>query len=291
MVNGNFPDYRGGYLYPPPGPSSIHPDSGKRERTKFSDYQLKQLEKVFDKHQYPQGQQREHLAVTLGLTETKVQVWFKNRRAKARANKKYEELRQQTAASLANNNTKCANFPSNSTSGSFNVKEEHPTEPGGTEDENEGDLKSASAKISATKALPSFPASMPMIPWPPALDSDFKIEPPPENSLMTTSTGTNTLPPTCSHGTTVSMPSPLNPRSKSFPDSDFLSGMTSTLNPLQPPVQTGWMPSYTNMFNMTPTNYHFANHANPYYSASAYDFYNHAAYYAPGSAFRDQKFP
>jgi hypothetical protein len=55
------------------------PPPGKRERTKFSPQQLCYLENQFEKCQYPQGPQREQIARQLSLTDTKVQIWFKNR--------------------------------------------------------------------------------------------------------------------------------------------------------------------------------------------------------------------
>lgn len=54
--------------------ANIIDQNGKRERTKFNDSQLQQLEQTFRRCQYPQGHDREQLANRLGLTETKVQV-------------------------------------------------------------------------------------------------------------------------------------------------------------------------------------------------------------------------
>lgn len=51
-------------------------DNGKRERTKFDEYQLRHLERVFNTCQYPQVADREKLARELRLTETKIQVGF-----------------------------------------------------------------------------------------------------------------------------------------------------------------------------------------------------------------------
>lgn len=49
------------------------------------------MESQFEKCQYPQGPQREQIARQLSLTDTKVQIWFKNRRAKVRQKKKFED--------------------------------------------------------------------------------------------------------------------------------------------------------------------------------------------------------
>uniref|UniRef100_A0A914C5B2 Homeobox domain-containing protein n=1 Tax=Acrobeloides nanus TaxID=290746 RepID=A0A914C5B2_9BILA len=75
-------------------PSRVLPSSSsmKRERTKFHPNQLQILERFFERKMYPDGYERERLAQTLALTETKIQIWFKNRRAKQRAQKHLENM-------------------------------------------------------------------------------------------------------------------------------------------------------------------------------------------------------
>ena len=84
--------------------------SSKRDRTTFTHKQLEILEDLYKKTNYPDIFAREEVALKCNLAESKVIIWFKNRRAKERNSVKRKSDSFSTPETLINKDISNSSF-------------------------------------------------------------------------------------------------------------------------------------------------------------------------------------
>lgn len=97
--------------------SVISLTQNRRLRTSFTTKQIELLESIFMQTHYPDANQREEISQSTGLNDSKIQIWFSNRRAKWRKTAMHETNTNMSAFAAHAAAAAVANFNSLSENG------------------------------------------------------------------------------------------------------------------------------------------------------------------------------
>ncbi len=86
----------------------------RRERTSYSRAQIEAMEALFKQTRYPDVYLREELGSKIGVKESKILVWFKNRRAKVRQRERAVTSGSPSGSSTADTSASTGSSPNNS---------------------------------------------------------------------------------------------------------------------------------------------------------------------------------